>query len=259
MNERIRWKEISWIAQNAMNSLDPVHKVGSTFREVIQTHTNLSKKQARERTAELLSDVNLDPARRRDYPHELSGGQRQRVVIALALALDPTLIIADEPTTGLDVIVQDDILELIKDEQKERGNSMIFISHDVSAVAEIADKSTVMYAGNIVEKGRSVDVFKNSTHPYTVGLLNAFPEVGASNKELISIPGGPPGLLNPPTGCRFAERCPFVTDECDFEPPMVDVSGGHKAKCHYTDKAEQFREDGAKTSTWNAEQRVGSR
>jgi oligopeptide/dipeptide ABC transporter ATP-binding protein len=259
MNERIRWTEISWIAQNAMNALDPVHKIGYTFREIFKRHTDLSKEEIATRTEELLEDVNIDPSRRFDYPHELSGGQRQRVVIALALALDPSVIIADEPTTGLDVIVQDDILELIKDIQEEHGSSMIFISHDVSAVAEIAEKVGVMYAGQFVEKGSAVDVFKRSTHPYTIGLMNAFPRIGHTDGDLITIPGNPPELVDPPTGCRFADRCPFETQKCSEDPPVAEIENGHAAKCHYTDDAEEFRRKGRSGDVWSLEPTAGKR
>lgn len=250
----IRWSEISYIAQNAMNALDPVYRVGSQVVEVIRAHTDQSKAEARERTAELFRNVGLDPSRRRDYPHELSGGQRQRVVIALALALGPSIVLADECTTGLDVVVQDAILELLSDIQSETGNSMLFITHDMSTVAEIADRVAVMYGGKIVEVGPTSDVFKRSAHPYTIGLRNAFPTLEAAQRdsELITIPGDPPDLRDEGVRnrCRFADRCPFATERCEEVPEFVELSDGHEAKCHYAGEAADFRERGTAAETW---------
>lgn len=246
----IRWKEISYIIQNAMNALDPVIRIGKQFVEIIRTHTDLSKKQARERTRELLNSVGIEPNRMRDYPHELSGGQRQRAVIALALALDPPLVIADEPTTGLDVVIQEQILRLMRSIQREMGNSMVLITHDISVVAEIADRIAVMYGGKIVEVGDVGDVFNRSKHPYTMGLMNAFPDIGDEGDELVTIPGSPPDLVSPPTGCRFADRCPFSTRECEQEPELVSLANGQQAKCHYTEKAPEFRERSRQSATW---------
>jgi len=246
----IRWQELSLIPQNAMNSLDPVYRVGSLFKQVYDAHIDISKAEARERTSELLESVGLDANRMHDYPHELSGGQRQRVTIALSLALDPSLIVADECTTGLDVVVQDEILELISDLQEDIGNAMIFITHDISAVAEVADKVAVMYAGQIVEYGDIENVFKHSTHPYTIGLRQAVPTIHAGEQQLSSIPGEPPDLSNPPSGCRFLDRCPFATTECKTEPSLRAVQDEHESKCHYNDRAKQFRADGENPETW---------
>lgn len=256
LKQRVRWKKMSYIPQNAMNALDPVFRIGNQIVEVIQTHSELSKNEARQRVDELLQSVELDPARANDYAHELSGGQQQRVVIALALALDPMLIVADEITTGLDVVVQDAILELVSDINQERGSAMIFISHDISAVAEVADRIMVMYGGKVMETGNISDVLKSSAHPYTIGLRNAFPSIATTtdSQELISIPGNPPNLVNPPDGCRFVNRCPFATEECEFEPPLDTVQDGHLTKCHYADKADEFREIGNRPETWRAEE-----
>jgi oligopeptide/dipeptide ABC transporter ATP-binding protein len=245
----MRWEEISYIAQNAMNALDPVYRVGSQIIEVIRHHEDVSKADARQRAKGLLNDVGLDETVYSDYPHELSGGQRQRVIIALSLALDPALIIADEPTTGLDVVVQDAILSLIKDIQEETGSSMVFITHDISAVAEIADRVAVMYGGRIVELGTVSEVFKESGHPYTMGLRNAFPSI-SENTELVSISGQPPDLTEEQTGCVFTDRCPFATEECQHEPMMTGMDDGHSAKCHYTERAPEFRERSADPETW---------
>ena len=191
LNQSIRWTEISWIAQNAMNALDPVKRIDSLFREVISTHTDMGKAAADERTEELFKMVGLDPSRMRDYSHELSGGQRQRVVIALALIFEPDLIIADEPTTGLDVVVQDSILETITEIQDEINSTMVFITHDISVIAEVADEVAVMYAGRIIEHGSAHEVLNNPTHPYAIGLMNAFPDIDDTNEKLVTIPGIP--------------------------------------------------------------------
>lgn len=255
MNERIRWQEISYVPQNAMAALDPVYRVGSQIVEVIRRHTDQSKEAARERAAQLFRRVDLDESRLNDYPHQLSGGQRQRVVIALALALEPSLIIADEPTTGLDVIVQDAILELLADIQADLGCSILTVTHDMSVVAEMADEIAVMYGGWIMESGDTRDVLKETTNPYTIGLKNAFPTLDSdpSMAELISIPGSPPSLNPPPVGCRFANRCPFATDTCRREePPMLSVGGGQRSKCHYSDNSPELRARGERAEMWRA-------
>ena len=246
----VRWKEVSYIIQNAMNALDPVVRIGSQFVEIIQAHTDLSKKEARERTSEILNSVGIESNRIRDYPHELSGGQRQRAVIALALVLEPPLVIADEPTTGLDVVIQEQVLRLIQSIQRDLDNSMVLITHDISVVAEIADRIAVMYGGKIVEVGDVGDVFNRSGHPYTMGLMNAFPDVDDESDELVTIPGSPPDLVMPPDGCRFVDRCPFSTQECAQDPPLEQLSNGHAAKCHYTERAAEFRDRSRDSETW---------
>lgn len=253
LNEEIRWQEIAYVPQNAMAALDPVYRVGSQIVEAIQAHTDASDRRARERAEQLLVDVGLDSGRMTDYPHELSGGQRQRAVIALALALEPSLILADEPTTGLDVVIQDAILDLLSEIQAEFDCAIVLVTHDMSVVAQVADEVAVMYGGRVMEVGPTVDVFNNSTHPYTIGLKNAFPtlERNASETRLIDIPGSPPDLKTPPSGCRFSSRCPFATDKCEREePPLVEVEDGQLAKCHYTDSAAEFRRRGQSSSLW---------
>lgn len=253
LNEEIRWKEISYIPQNAMASLDPVYRIGTQIVEAIQAHTDRSKAEARDRAMQLLNDVGLDDERLYDYPHELSGGQRQRAVIALALALEPSLILADEPTTGLDVVIQDEILSLLADIQEDVNCAIMLVTHDMSVVAEVADTIAVMYGGRVMEFGPTIDVFERSSHPYTIGLKNAFPslERGSDKSRLVSIPGSPPNLRNPPMGCRFKDRCPFATVDCgSVEPPTVDVGKRHEAKCHYTDQAEAFRTEGESAELW---------
>lgn len=255
LNREIRWKEMSYVPQNAMASLDPVQRIGSQIVEVIREHTDASKQEAVDRVEELLNNVGLDSERRHDYPHELSGGQRQRAVIALALALEPSLILADEPTTGLDVVIQDEILQLLDEIQADLNCAIVLVTHDMSVVAEVADNIAVMYGGRVMEFGGTASVFNNSTHPYTIGLKNAFPtlERGSDKSRLVSIPGSPPDLRDPPTGCRFKKRCPFSTEECDtVEPPTVDVGDGQIAKCHYTDQAPEFRRRGESSELWQA-------
>ncbi|WP_313693482.1 ABC transporter ATP-binding protein [Halorarum halobium] len=253
LNEEVRWTEISYIPQNAMASLDPVYRIGAQIIEVIRAHTDATEGEARARAEELLVDVGLDAERLSDYPHELSGGQRQRAVIALALALEPSVILADEPTTGLDVVIQDEILKLLSEIQAEVNCAIVLVTHDMSVVAEIADTIAVMYGGRVMEVGDTTDVFTDSTHPYTIGLKNAFPtlERGSDTSRLVSIPGSPPNLRHPPSGCRFTDRCPFATEECTaVEPPTVEVGDGQRAKCHYTDRAAEFRRRGESSDVW---------
>jgi peptide/nickel transport system ATP-binding protein len=230
--KKIRWRGISMIFQGAMNSLNPVMKIGDQIAEIFRIHLDLPKQEGIKRARELLKMVGLDPEKVNAYPHELSGGMKQRVVIAMALALNPPLIIADEPTTALDVVVQAQILNLLKSLQREKGISMIVISHDLSLLAEIADSIAVMYAGKIVEYGSSDIVYKNPQHPYTLGLIDSIPRLSGEKTELKGIPGEPPDLINPPPGCRFHPRCPFVMDICrKEEPPIVELKHGHRVAC----------------------------
>ena len=229
---RVRWKGISMVFQGAMNSLNPVMKIGDQIAEVYRIHLGLPKQEGVRRARELLRIVGLDPEKVNAYPHELSGGMKQRVVIAMALALNPPLVIADEPTTALDVVVQAQILNLLKSLQREKNLSMIVISHDLSLLAEIADSIAVMYAGKIVEYGSSDIVYKNPQHPYTLGLLDSIPKLSGEKTELKGIPGEPPDLINPPPGCRFHPRCPFAMDICrKEEPAIVELKQDHKVAC----------------------------
>jgi peptide/nickel transport system ATP-binding protein len=229
----VRWKGISMIFQAAMNALNPVHRIESQIVEAIKTHENVQKEEARERVAQLYSLVGLDPERARDYPHEYSGGMKQRAVIAMALACNPDIIIADEPTTALDVIVQDQIISEIKRLQKELHMTMIYISHDISVIAESCERIAVMYAGILAEYANSIDLFKNPMHPYTQALMNSFPSIQGPKKRLIPVPGEPPNLLNPPTGCRFHPRCPIAMDVCKKQvPDFIEFENRHWAACH---------------------------
>lgn len=253
LNRSIRWKDIAFIPQDAMSALDPVYKVGDQFVQLIREHSDLSKTEARARTKELFEDVDLDSDRMNSYPHTLSGGQKQRVIIALALVLDPDVIIADEPTTGLDLVVQKKILELLDRIRTEKDCSILMVSHDIGAVASISDRIIVMYGGAIMEKGSVDDVFKNSSHPYTIGLKNAFPtlEAGGTTTDLVSIPGSPPDLRVRPDSCAFHDRCPFSTDEClEVEPETHRISDRHRIKCHYPEEAVRFRSEGENMSIW---------
>lgn len=250
LDSRIRWKQLAWIPQNAMNALDPVYKIGALFDEVLEVHTALSKSERKNRTKSLLEMVNIDPERANDYSHQLSGGQRQRVTIALSMALDPNLLIADEPTTGLDVIVQDNLLSLLKRIQSG-GQSIIFITHDIHAAAELADRIIVMYGGSIMELGEIDQVLESSAHPYTVGLMNSTPSLDRSKQDrLLSIPGAPPEFHDLPVKCEFIERCPFAESKCTDNPPLVEVGQGHRIRCHYPDRSEEFRKKGANQETW---------
>jgi oligopeptide/dipeptide ABC transporter ATP-binding protein len=249
LREDIRWQEISWIAQNAMNALDPVWKVGDLIVEAIQNHEDVSKKRAHERAGELLEKVGLDASISNEYAHELSGGQRQRAIIALALSNDPSLIIADEPTTGLDVMVQESILQLLNDIQEDLGTGILLITHDMAAVGAVSDSLSVMYGGQVVEQGGAQDIFNRPSHPYTIGLLNAFPSLERI-ENLVTIPGSPPDLHNPPTGCRFSSRCPFATEECEQPISMANVGDQQRTRCLYTDKLDDFRERGKDSELW---------
>jgi peptide/nickel transport system ATP-binding protein len=228
---QIRGKELSMVFQDPMTSLDPLRKVGDQIVETMTVH-GVPEDEARERAKELLEKVNL-PADRLDYyPHQLSGGQRQRISIAMAMAFKPKLLIADEPTTALDVIVQDAIMDLI-DEMKAEGTSIYFVTHDISLAAERSDKIAVMYAGKLVELGNVEQIVENPLHPYTKALIEAVPDLWKEG-TVKAIPGYPPDLRNPPSGCRFHPRCPFADEKCrSEEPKLVEVSHNHFVACHH--------------------------
>ncbi len=229
----VRWGRISMIFQAAMNALNPVYRVGDQIVEALETHVEImSIAQARERVAELFQLVGLDPALMDRYPHEFSGGMRQRAVIAMALSCTPDIIIADEPTTALDVIVQDRILKQMRAIQKKLDMGMIYISHDIAVIAEVSDRIGVMYAGRLAELADAVDVFERPLHPYTFALMSAFPSIKGEKRKLMTLPGEPPDLLGPPPGCRFHPRCPRATMVCQKErPPFEDKGGGHFVAC----------------------------
>lgn len=242
---KIRWSEISMIFQGAMNAFNPVFKIGDQIVEAIQLHEEVDDEKAKERVRELFKFVGIPEDRIGNYPHEFSGGMKQRAMIALALALSPSFIIADEPTTALDVITQDRILFEIKKLQTEWNMAMMIITHDVSVVAEVSDKIAVMYAGKIMEMGPTNMVFKTPAHPYTSGLLGSFPSIKGPRKRLASIPGFPPDLVNPPKGCPFHPRCNYAKEICGRKaPPGVEIDPGHMAFCHFSrDLREELRRD----------------
>jgi peptide/nickel transport system ATP-binding protein len=232
----LRWKQISLIPQGSMNSLDPVIPIGNQIIEAIVAHKRLPKRQAWELTNELLSSVAIHPSRARNYPHEFSGGMKQRTVIAMALALNPLLVIADEPTTALDVVVQKQLLALLKGLQRKLGVSFLFITHDLSVISEIADRIAIMYAGKIVELGTKEAVLRHPSHPYTEALVNSVPRVFGERHVLNSIPGNPPSGIWP-TGCRFHPRCKYAFDLCkQKEPELMKSKTGVQAACHLISK-----------------------
>ncbi len=230
---RIRWERISLVSQAAMGGLNPVYCIGDQITEAITTHTKSKKKEAWNRAEELLKQVEIDPSRARNYPHELSGGMRQRAMIAMALALNPELVIADEPTTALDVVTQAQVLKLMRGLQRELNISIILISHDLSILGQTCDRIIIMYAGKIMERGDVQDLFREPQHPYTKALLSAFPDIKSESRTLTGLPGRPPDLIDPPTGCRFNPRCPQVQDICKAkEPTMIEVMPKHYVACH---------------------------
>lgn len=230
----IRGRDIAMIFQDPMSSLNPVFSIGEQIAESIRIHKGADRQQARAKAIDLLRQVGIsDPEQRVDaYPHELSGGMRQRVMIAIALACDPRLLIADEPTTALDVTIQAQIVALLKRLQTEREMAMIFVTHDLKLVEEIADQVAVMYASQIVEQGPAAEVLSRPRHPYTRALLECTPHSGARHRRLNPIPGGLPNPMNPPPGCRFHPRCRYAMDACRASEPMLDaVSADHVARC----------------------------
>ncbi|MBP1466327.1 ABC transporter ATP-binding protein [Candidatus Chloroploca sp. M-50] len=230
---KIRGDRISMIFQQPTTALNPVFRVGAQITETLNIHQGLTGDEADRRCIELLTMVGLpDPARRMSqYPHELSGGQCQRVMIAMALACTPELLIADEPTTALDVTIQAQILDLMREMREKIDTAIILITHDMGVVAEMADNVIVMYAGQVVEYASVRAIFAEPKHPYTVGLLNSMPVLGEVREELAVIPGTVPSLINPPTGCRFASRCSHRFEKCDEAPPMVSLEHGRKVRC----------------------------
>ncbi len=228
-----RWKDISIVFQGAMNALNPVIRVGDQIAEALVLHEKMTYAQAIERTRELFRLVEIDEDRINHYPHEFSGGMKQRAMIAMALACNPKIIIGDEPTTALDVMVQAQILNLMEKLKKEINMGMIIITHDLSILGEICDDVAIMYAGKIVEKGPVEAIFSQHTHPYTRKLIEAFPDIYGERKLAQSIPGNPPSLLSPPEGCRFHPRCEYATDICrTVEPVLVPLGDNHLAACH---------------------------
>lgn len=242
---RHRWAEISMVFQGAMNAWNPVYRVGKQIREAMDQHFDppLSSSETNQRVDRLFRLVGLDPAVQSRYPHQLSGGMRQRAVIAMALSCEPKLIIADEPTTALDVIVQAQILEELKEIQDDLGLSILYISHDMAVIAQVTDTIGVMYAGKLVELGSTREVFHRPRHPYSYLLLSSIPSVTGPRRRPLSLEGTPPNLLAPPSGCRFHPRCPWATEQCrNEEPPMKPIGPSQWAACWNSEQVPEMGE-----------------
>ncbi|QLD88100.1 ABC transporter ATP-binding protein [Natronomonas salina] len=249
----VLWEDIAYIPQSAMDSLDPVMSTGDQIAQAIHTHRNVTDSKARGRVRELFEMVGLDPDRIDDYPHEFSGGMRQRVTIAMALALEPDLIIADEPTTGLDVIVQDKIIDKILEIQERMDSSLLLITHEIGVIAETCDELSILYGGKVMEQGSVDNVLVNPTNPYTMGLKNSFPEIDEGDEDPVAIPGSPPNLNQEPSACVFKDRCPFSTEECEeSHPPLHELPNrNHRSACHHVDQAATMREEAKNPETWD--------
>jgi peptide/nickel transport system ATP-binding protein len=239
---RFRWSECAMVFQSALNAFNPVLRIWDQILDTSKAHDRMPRNQVRERAMQLLECVQLDPKRVIDaYPHQLSGGMRQRVLLAMSLLLDPQVLILDEPTTALDILTQRTIIDLLRRLKDEIGFSMLFISHDLATAAELADRVATMYAGGIVELGPVADIFYRPSHPYTLGLIRAVPTVTGDFEDLISIPGAPPDLVDPPSGCKFHPRCPYVTEQCRVEEPKLEThySETHSVACFNVHRVQQ--------------------
>ena len=234
MREEVRWRGISLIFQGAMNALNPVFRIDDQIVEAIQLHEpNVTKKEAKDRISKLFELVGVDPSRASNYPHEFSGGMKQRACIAMALACNPKMLISDEPSTALDVIIAAQILKLLRELKEKLNLAMMVISHDLSIVTETCEEAAIVYAGRVAEFGDIVRIFKDPLHPYTQGLLSAFPSIKAQKTRLISIPGSPPDLTKPPPGCRFNPRCRYAMEVCRKRvPKLIETEKEHFAACH---------------------------
>jgi peptide/nickel transport system ATP-binding protein len=243
---RFRWRNVSIVFQGAMNALNPLMRVGDQFVDTLRAHERIDKRRALVRAGELLELVGIDPRRLRAYPHELSGGMRQRVIIAIALSLTPELIVMDEPTTALDVVVQREILQQIDALKREFGFAVLFITHDVSLLLEFADRVSIMYAGEVIETTSAARLATHPQHPYTQGLLASFPPLTGPLMDLTGIPGAPPDLRDPPAGCRFHPRCPqclperlgLYTRQTTERPLLREIAPGHQVACHLVEEGD---------------------
>ena len=246
----LRWKTMAYVPQSAMNSLNPVARLRDQFQRIWRAHGDAGD-GVQDKAEALFVRVGLDPRRLRSYPHELSGGMRQRAIIAMALMFAPELLVADEPTTGLDVIVQRGVLNLLRRLQSEEQMSVIFVSHDIAVVAELCEQVAVMYAGEIVELGPARAVFGAPAHPYTMGLEQAFPDIRDPRRTLVSIAGAPPRLDRAIDGCPFTARCPFAAERCRVEKPMArPIAPGHVVACHVAEDAEFNRKRAREPVVW---------
>jgi peptide/nickel transport system ATP-binding protein len=232
----MRWRDYSVVMQSAMNALNPMKSIGAQFKDALQAHEKLSAERIKERSAEVLSLVGIDPVHLKSYPHQLSGGMRQRAMIAMALLFTPQLVVMDEPTSALDVVAQRSLMLKIRELQERLGFAVIFVTHDMHVVSRYSDRVLVMYAGQVVEAARTEQMFEHPRHPYSRGLIDAFPTVTGPRKELTGIPGSPPDLAQPLRGCRFRPRCPVAFDACaEIEPALVDVDGAEVRCLLYTE------------------------
>jgi oligopeptide/dipeptide ABC transporter ATP-binding protein len=231
----LRWDKVAMVFQNAMSALSPVARIGDQIVDAVRLHQKVSREEALRRAGDTFERVGVSRARLQQFPHEFSGGMKQRAMLALALVCGPSLLIADEPTTALDVVAQRQVLDLFRQLRKESGLALIMISHDISAVSEICDKVAVMYGGEIMEFGPLREVFFNYRHPYTWALINSFPSLHQPLRELVALPGAPPALAAPPAACPFVARCPHAAPVCSSQrPPTVEISPGHTVRCHRT-------------------------
>jgi peptide/nickel transport system ATP-binding protein len=233
----VRWKDLSVVMQSAMNALNPVTSIGAQLKDAMRAHGVTSKDQIADRSAEVLKMVGIDPVHLKSYPHQLSGGMRQRSMIAMAMLFTPELVIMDEPTSALDVVAQRSLMVQIKELQAEFGFAVIFVTHDMSLVSHFSDNLMVMYAGRVEELGATRAVFDSPLHPYTAGLMEAFPSIRGPRAQLTGIPGSPPDLARLPQGCRFAPRCPRVMTRCETTSPELYQVGGRQVRCFLYDEA----------------------
>ena len=236
----MRWRDYSVVMQSAMNALNPMKSIGAQFKDTLQAHGSQSSEEIRQRSAEVMNLVGIDAVHLKSYPHQLSGGMRQRAMIAMALLFTPELVIMDEPTSALDVVAQRSLMTKVKDLQRRLGFAVVFVTHDMSVVRRYSDRVMVMYAGQIAEAARTEAIFERPLHPYTRGLMNAYPSVTGPRRELLGIPGAPPSLIRPPGGCRFHPRCPEVMPEClAREPALCPVGDAEVACLLYTQATKQ--------------------
>lgn len=231
-----RWRDISVVMQSAMNALNPTLTIGAQLEDACRAHTEWDAERIAARSAEVLSMVSIDPVHLKSYPFQLSGGMRQRAMIAMALLLEPTLVMMDEPTSALDVVAQRSLMRQIETLRRELGFSVLFVTHDMSVVSHFSDRLAVMYAGELVELGATRELFETPQHPYTQGLMEAFPSLHGELRQLTGIAGNPPSLVSPPAGCLFAPRCPYVMDECRAVRPDLVTNDGVAVRCHLVNK-----------------------
>jgi peptide/nickel transport system ATP-binding protein len=227
----MRWRDYSIVMQSAMNALNPMKSIAAQFKDSLEAHGTLSREEIGQRSTEVMNLVGIDPVHLGSYPHQLSGGMRQRAMIAMALLFTPQLVIMDEPTSALDVVAQQSLMTKIRELQRELGFAVIFVTHDMSVVSRYSDRVIVMYAGQIAEAARTEAIFERALHPYSQGLMNAFPSVRGPRRELAGIPGAPPDLARPPSGCRFHPRCPEVMPACSRREPDLYQLGDAQVRC----------------------------